>query len=226
MKAAQLWQSSLTACIASALLLFTTAALPQSQAAPAKRQAPAAAKKGAPPKVTHLLHLSAIRLEKSGWTDERVLGVVRSAGRVFAQCGVKLERVELVSMAVPADFLDLTTPVAQELTRDYPVARPTVYFMRNTRNNPALEAEAFGRGSAASVPELVDTAWITVTARAPGVALAHALAHLLMDIGEHSKEPGNLMREETSPRNTVLDAAQCARLRTTATENGLLKKAN
>lgn len=223
MKAAQHWQSSLTACIAATLLLFCTAALPQ--AAPAKRQAPAAATKSAPAKTTHLLHLTAVKLDGSGWTDKRVLDVVRSAGRVFARCGVKLERVELVSLAVPPSYLDLATPVARELARDYRVARPAVYFVRNTRSSPAFEAEAFGRGNTKSRPELADTVWITANARDPGIALAHELAHVLMDAGEHSDEPGNLMRDETSAQNAALTPAQCARLRDTATGNGLLKKA-
>jgi len=220
---AQHRQSSLTVCLAAALLLLSTAALPQ--AAPATRQAPAAAKKGAPPKATHLLHLTAVRLDGSGWTDERVLEVVRGAGRVLARCGVKLERMELVILAVPPSYLDLATPVAREVARDYRVARPAVYFVRDTRSSPAFEAESFGRGNTKSRPELADTVWITVTARDPHIVLAHELAHVLMDSGGHSDEPGNLMRDQTSPKNTALNPAQCARLRDTATGNGLLKKA-
>lgn len=220
----QRWRSSLAACIAAALLLFSTTAPPQ--AAPANPQAPAAAKKSAPPKATHLLHLTAVKLEGSGWTDERVLGIVRSAGRLLAQCGVKLERLELVSLAVPPSYLDLATPEAQRaLARDYRVARPAVYFVLNTRSNPAFEAEAFGRGNTKTRPVLADTVWITLTARDPGIALAHELAHVLMDSGEHSDEQGNLMSDETTPKNTALTRAQCARLRDIATGNGLLKKA-
>jgi hypothetical protein len=223
MKTARHLQFSLTACIAAALLLCPAAALPQ--AAPAKPKAPAAAKKGAPPKVTHVLHLSAVMLEYSGWTDQRLMGIVRSAGRLLAQCGVKLQRVELVSLVVPPSYLDLATPEGQRaLARDYSVARPAVYFVRNTRSNPAFEAESFGRSNSGSRPGLADTAWITLTARDPGIALAHELAHVLMDSGEHSEVPGNLMRDQTTPKNTALTGAQCARLRDTATGNGLLRK--
>jgi hypothetical protein len=45
-----------------------------------------------------------------------------------------------------------------------------------------------------------------------------------MDSGEHVDEAGNLMRAETAPENTRLDAGQCARLRDTATANGLLHR--
>ena len=53
-------------------------------------------------------------------------------------------------------------------------------------------------------------------------ALAHELAHVLMDSGEHTDEPGNLMRDETTPANTLLSVAQCARLRKNGVANGLL----
>ena len=73
-------------------------------------------------------------------------------------------------------------------------------------------------------PELADTVWMTAATRDAGVALAHELAHVLMDSGEHSDEPGNLMRDETSPTNTALSVTQCTRLRETALSNGLLQR--
>jgi hypothetical protein len=45
---------------------------------------------------------------------------------------------------------------------------------------------------------------------------------VLSDSGEHSDEPGNLMRVETSPDNTRLSDAQCRRLRERGAANGLL----
>lgn len=218
--AAPIWKA---ACAALGLLLVSGAAL--AQTAPGKPQAVPAAKKAARVKTTHLLHLTAVRVERTGWTEQGAMGVVRGAGRILAQCGVLLERVELVSLAVPPVYMDLATPVSGDLANNYRVARPAVYFVRNTRRSPSFEAEAFGRGNTKTRPELTDTVWITHTARDPGIALAHELAHVLMDSGEHSEEPGNLMRDETSASNTRLTAAQCARLRDTATANGLLKKA-
>ena len=166
-----------------------------------------------------------MRLEGSGWTRERALAVVREAAPVLAQCGVALARAELVSLAVPPRQLDFSTPSARELARAFPVARPAIYFVRDTRSRPAFDAEAIGRGNSRTRPELADTVWITAAARDPGVVLAHELAHVLMDSGEHSEEPGNLMRDETSARNTALTATQCARLRDTASANGLLQRA-
>jgi hypothetical protein len=99
-----------------------------------------------------------------------------------------------------------------------------VYLVRDTKNRPAFDAEAIGRGNSRTRPELADTVWMTAATREPGVALAHELAHVLMDSGGHSGEAGNLMREQTSPRNTALSAAQCARLRGTGGRNGLLQR--
>ncbi len=70
--------------------------------------------------------------------------------------------------------------------------------------------------------DLVDRAlvWSLIENRAP------LLLHVLMDSGEPSEEPGNLMRDETSAKSTALTAAQCVRLRDNASGNGLLAKTN
>lgn len=166
--------------------------------------------------------LTLVRLEGSGWTHERSLAVVREAGAILVQCGVALERVKIQSVAAP-NHLDFSTPAARELARAHPVAKPAVYLVRDTKSRPAFDAEAIGRGNSRTRPEIADTVWMTAATRDPGIALAHELAHVLMDSGEHSEDEGNLMREETSPRNTTLDAAQCERLRETGSRNGLLK---
>ena len=119
---------------------------------------------------------------------------------------------------------DACEEAARELARRYPVERPAVYLVRDTRNRPAFDAEAFGRGNSRTRPELADTVWMTAATRHAGTAMAHELAHVLMDSGEHSDAPGNLMRDETAEGNTVLSEAQCARLRDTGSRNGLLAR--
>jgi len=217
-----------TVCAAALLLLLSvssSAALAQAEVTLIERRSLTAAELGAPAAATHRLQLTLVTLAGSGWTRERALGVVREAAPILAQCGVALARAELVSLAVPPRYLDFSTPAARALAREYPVPRPAIYFVRDTRSRPAFDAEAIGRGNSRTRPELADTVWITAAARDAGVALAHELAHVLMDSGEHSEAPGNLMRDQTSPRNTALTAAQCARLRDTASANGLLERA-
>ncbi len=169
------------------------------------------------------LRLSLALLEDTGWEEEAIAGAVRDAAAILAQCGVALERAELVRVRAPGVFRDFLTPLSRKLAAAVPLARPAIWFVRDTRQRPAFDAEAIGRGNSRTRPELADTVWVTRATRDLGIALAHELAHVLMDSGEHSDEPGNLMREETSPASTALSANQCAQLRDTGTANGLLQ---
>lgn len=169
------------------------------------------------------LHLTLAWLEDTGWDDERIQDAAREAGSILAQCGIALESAELVRIRAPERYRDFLTPVSRELARAVALPRPAIWFVRDTRQRPAFDAEAIGRGNSRTRPELADSVWVTRATRDLGIALAHELAHVLMDSGEHSDEPGNLMREETSPANTALSAGQCARLRDTGTANGLLQ---
>ena len=207
----------------AACAAFLTVGVALSQVTLIERQSLSGAELGAPTGATLKLQLAVVRLEGSGWTGERALGILREAAGILAQCGVVMDRAELQSLAAP-NHLDFSTPTARELARAHPVSRPAVYLVRDTKSRPAFDAEAIGRGNSRSRPEIADTVWMTAATRDPGVALAHELAHVLMDSGEHSEEEGNLMREETSLRNASLSAAQCARLRETGNRNGLLEK--
>jgi hypothetical protein len=174
----------------------------------------------AQPRLT--LPLTIVMIDGSGWTRERADSALREAAAILGQCGMALERAAFRVIEVPGNQMDFSTPVARELARAYPVARPTLYLVRDTKSRPAFEAEAIGRGNSRTRPEIADTVWMTAGARDPGVALAHELAHVLMDSGEHSDEAGNLMRDETSQNSTKLSAAQCARVVDRGKANGLL----
>ena len=169
------------------------------------------------------LPLTVVMVDGSGWTRERADAALREAGGILVQCSVRFELGDPVVLRVAPELMDFSTPAARELSRVHPVARPAVYLVRDTRSRPAFDAEAIGRGNSRTRPEIANTVWMTSGARDPGIALAHELAHVLMDSGGHSDEDGNLMREETSPRNTSLTAAQCAHLRNTGRANGLLR---
>lgn len=168
------------------------------------------------------LRLSVVQLEGGGWTKERALDAVRETAAILAQCDIAVVRVEWIRLAVPPRYLDFFTPLSRELARLHPFDRPVVYLVRETRNRPAFEAEAIGRGNSRSRPELADTVWMIAPVRDAGVALAHELAHVLMNSGEHSDEPGNLMQEATTPGNDRLSPAQCAQMREVATANRLI----
>ncbi|MGH8668064.1 MAG: hypothetical protein ACREUN_02340 [Burkholderiales bacterium] len=156
------------------------------------------------------------------WSQEEVAALVREAAGPLRQCGVALARAELRVVQAPRRFHVYFTPVSRELLARLPVPRPAVFFVDDTRNDPPFDAEAIGRGNAATRPELADTVWVAYGARDLAQVLAHELVHLLSDSGTHSDAPGNLMRPETAPGDTRLTPAQCARLRERGQANGLL----
>jgi len=157
------------------------------------------------------------------WRPEAIRAAVRRSAQVLGQCGVEIAKAELVRLDAPARFRVFDAPRSRELAGALALSRPTIYFVADTRQQPAFEAEAIGRANSGTRPQLRDTVWVTRGARDPDIVLAHELAHVLMDSGEHSEESGNLMQEETAPQNTHLTHAQCARLRDTAAANGLLQ---
>lgn len=171
---------------------------------------------------THELRLTLALLDDSGWTPEAILAALQESARILGQCGLAMPNAELVRIGAPDRFRDFHTPESRELARTLPLAKPTVYFVAGSRQRPAFDAEAIGRGNSRTRPELAYTVWVTRGTRDLGIALAHEIAHILMDSGGHSDEPGNLMRDETEPANTLLSAAQCARLREHGSTNGLL----
>lgn len=171
---------------------------------------------------THELALTVAYFPAAGWQRDTLLAAVKAATQVLGQCGVRLATVELVALDADRYFQDFSTPASRELARRVPLRRPTLYFVADTLQQPAFEAEAIGRGNSRTRPELADTVWVTRGARDLELVVAHELAHVLMDSGAHSTLPRNLMRENTAPGNVELDAAQCARLQDSATRHGLL----
>jgi hypothetical protein len=169
------------------------------------------------------LVLTLVIFPGGGWQEADARTAAAQAAQILGQCGIAPVTVELQRADVAARFRVFYTPVSRELARRLQPKRPTVYFVDATRENPPFDAEAIGRGNSRSRPELADSVWIVRDARDPGIALAHELAHVLMDSGEHNDARGNLMRDETTPGNTALTPLQCERLRRSGAANGLLK---
>ncbi len=204
----------------AAALLACNLALAQPEISVVDRASITAAHLGTPSSITHRLNLNVVHLEASGWEAERALDALRQATTIFSQCDIGIAGVEWVSLSTPPRFLHFSTPVGRELARLYPVRKPAIYLVLDTKDG-TYEAEAIGRENSPTRPEIADTVWITSIARDSGIVLAHELAHVLMDSGEHSNEPENLMRDQTSAANTKLSVTQCARMRETARKNGL-----
>jgi hypothetical protein len=168
------------------------------------------------------LRLTLVVFAGGAWSEREAVATAQQAVGILAQCGIAGAPPDVVHADEAPEYRQFQTPRSRTLARKLQPRRPAVFFVDGTLQRPAFDAEAIGRGNSRSRPELADTVWIVRDARDPGVALAHELAHVLMDSGGHSDEPGNLMRDETTPRNTRLTGAQCARLRETGESNGLL----
>jgi hypothetical protein len=176
----------------------------------------------APADATHEFTLTLVHFSGGAWPRRELLAAVRQAAALLTQCRIVLRRVEIVLVNAPARYRALDTPTSRELARRLRLPKPTVFFVDDTRHEPAFDAEAIGRGNSQSRPELADTAWITRAARDAGLALAHELVHVLSDSGTHTDSPLNLMNPDTNPEHTRLSAVQCARIRDVGTVNGLL----
>lgn len=177
-----------------------------------------------PPDATHRLELTLVYFAGGAWSRDAVVGAARDAAEILEQCRVRVARMELVRVEAPPRYRYLDTPVSRKLAGTLRLARPTVYFVTDTRHAPAFDAEAIGRGNSGTRPELADSVWVTRAAADVGIALAHELVHVLSDSGAHVDSPGNLMRDETAPANTRLTDGQCARLRDIGAQNGLLAR--
>lgn len=158
------------------------------------------------------------------WDQQVVAGALRTASGLLAQCGIHISHAALLRITVPATHRQFDTPRSRELARALALPKPVLFFTAGTRQRPAFDAEAIGRGNSRSRPELTDTIWIAPGARDLGQVIAHELAHVLMDSGAHDDTPGNLMAEDTAPHNTRLTAAQCTQIRDTGERNGLLRR--
>jgi hypothetical protein len=171
------------------------------------------------------LLLTLVYFPGGSWQEADIRAAASRAGQILGQCGIAPVTIEVVRAEVDPRYRVFHTPASRELARTLRPARPAIFFVEATRQDPAFDAEAVGRGNSRGRPELRDTVWVVKGARDLEVVLAHELAHVLMDSGEHSVEPGNLMREETAPGATRLTDAQCGRLRETGSANGLLRAA-
>jgi hypothetical protein len=173
---------------------------------------------------THELRLALYSFAGTRWSAPQIYAAAREGSRLLAQCGVAVVHAELRMLEAPRRFRYYHTPVSRELLRRIKVVKPAIFFVEDTLNNPAFDAEAIGRENAGTQPELTHSVWIAYDARDLPQTFAHELVHVLSDDGEHSNEPGNLMRAHTSRRNTRLTDAQCSRLRSRGEANGLLTR--
>ena len=172
---------------------------------------------------SHELTLHVYTFQGTRWSSDTIVESLAQAARLLAPCGVAFASVDVNLVDAPARFRIYSTPVSRELLRVLPVKKPALFFVDDTHNRPAFDAEAIGASNARTRPELIDTIWVAYGARDLPFAIAHELVHMLADSGEHSSEPANLMQPETAPRNSRLSTAQCERIRAQGSASGILE---
>ncbi|HEX5477344.1 MAG TPA: S8 family serine peptidase [Burkholderiales bacterium] len=168
------------------------------------------------------LDLNIVALLGSGWQPPAVRAMVRSAAQIFGQCGIALRKVSVRYLSAPERLRYFTLETAQALVRARRYAKPTAYLIADTRRPVPFDAEAFAPANSAATPLLTNTVWIRRATPYPGVALAHELVHVLADSGQHSGQPGNLMRDETALENRKLTSTQCQQILRSGSARGLL----
>lgn len=173
---------------------------------------------------THELTLHAHMFDGSRWKRPEIANAIADAARILGQCGVAVTAAELRVIDAPRAYRDYHTPESRRLLRAIHAPRPSVFFVEDTRQNPAYDAEAIGLANSRTRPELANTIWVAYGARDLPYAVAHELVHVLMNSGQHVDEPGNLMRDETAPGNDRLTARQCEAIKTRGEANGLLRR--
>jgi hypothetical protein len=181
----------------------------------------------APPRAgpSHRLLIEMGIVRGTHWSPDVIVDAARRASAILAQCDIRVGLVRLHEFDAPDRYRYLSMPDSREFARRSGLRKPAVFFVDDTRQRPAFDAEAIGRSNAATRPEMADTVWITAGIRDLPIALAHELVHVLSDSGAHSNAPGNLMNDETAPGNTQLTSAQCSRIVATGEANGLLDAA-
>ncbi|MDH3690034.1 MAG: S8 family serine peptidase [Gammaproteobacteria bacterium] len=161
-------------------------------------------------------------LQQSGWDESSIQSMVTETATILAQCNIMLNEARVVVAEVSPYLLDLAMGTAKTLVDTIALPHPTVYLVRDTKMEIPFGGEAFGRANTETRTWLRDSVWLTASISDPGVALAHELFHVIANSGEHVRESGNLMGEQTSPGNTALFRHQCDLARQQGLAAGLL----
>lgn len=158
------------------------------------------------------LGVQIVLLENSGWTIQQARKAALQAQEIYRQCNIAVD-MTLSRYSVSDYLLDFHSLSSRTLIDKTHITGPAIFLVRDTRRLEAFGGEAFGDINTLSMPWLSNTAWMITEQPDTGIIMAHELFHILVDSGDHSSEPGNLMNEQTSPANTRITASQCELLK-------------
>lgn len=175
-----------------------------------------------------LVAMTAVIVEDSGWSEQKVRDTLEQAIEVLGQCGIERGAVELVRIQTPVETRLLSDSSMQALAEFVDSPRVRVYFVEDTLRENEFGAEAIGRVNARRRPDMRDSVWMTSWVPDPAISLAHELFHVLADSGLHNKDPKNLMAAVTEglggqPSGYLTDS-QCGQLRNIGLGNALITR--
>ncbi len=176
-----------------------------------------------PQGIEQTLSVSMVVLEGTAWSAPLLKFMAADAARIFAQCKLGLSRIRIYQVKAPRRLSFFNDVHASALVSKLEIQRPAVFFVRDTLQQVAFDAEAIGNSNGRSRPTLVDTVWMTEAVGHSGIALAHELFHVLADSGSHSDDPENLMFEQALGVNAKLTDGQCMQMRRIGAAFGHLK---
>ena len=168
--------------------------------------------------------IEAVIIDDIGWDKSAVIDAIFAAVGILGQCRISLGRLRVTRVRVSIEHQHLDIPHSRRLAAGLAPSRPALFFVDDTRNRPAFDAEAFGTGNTRARPELRHTAWFTRRTPHLAPAIAHELFHLLADSGAHHSDIGNLMFPETAAGRQRLNPPQCAKLLEESRKNNLLRE--
>jgi hypothetical protein len=174
---------------------------------------------------THTFDLTLVMFRETGWRKKVILKRLKKVADIYAQCGIKIEKIKYVTANAPDGMIDFSCPgyrdqkIAQRVP---PTSKPILFYFRSI---PELNAYAWVEHSDnEEIPDAIkNTAWFSLSVamilnkkiRHPNyVSEAHELGHILLDSLDHAPEGvENLMAENYDHVNDQLTVKQCRKIK-------------
>jgi hypothetical protein len=178
-------------------------------------------------KLTHATKITAVLFRGTGWTREELKIRYQRLAEIFAQCGLKIDRVELIESDAFRGWIDIRsgnlrtepdkTIRIREIAKHVPaVNNPIIFYVRSDLNLNGSVAQAWPEFLNPAESRMQDTAWITRQVVATqGYYLpsflteAHELGHILANRDHENLGIPNFLSGEVRLLNSSISLSQC-----------------
>ena len=107
------------------------------------------------------------------WAPDVIMEAAKRAVAILGQCDIEVSLVELHEFTGPLQYRYLLTPHSREFARRSGLGKPAVFFVDDTLQRPAFDAEAIGRANAKARPEMAERC-----GSPPGFAICRSLSRM------------------------------------------------